>query len=64
MLVEVENLSKTFDDFHAVDNVTFGIERGEIIGLLGANGAGKTTTIHMILGLMRPEVGVIRPRIM
>ena len=35
MLVEVENLSKTFDDFHAVDNVSFGIERGEIIGMLG-----------------------------
>ena len=59
MLVEVENLSKTFDDFHAVDNVSFGIERGEIIGMLGPNGAGKTTTIHMILGLITPTSGRI-----
>ena len=59
MLVEVENLSKTFDDFHAVDNVSFGIERGEIIGILGPNGAGKTTTIHMILGLITPTSGRI-----
>jgi ABC-type multidrug transport system ATPase subunit len=59
MLVEVENLSKTFGDFRAVDDVSFGIERGEIIGLLGANGAGKTTTIHMILGLITPTSGRI-----
>src|SRR5277367_3149595 len=59
MLVEVENLSKTFGDFRAVDNVSFGIERGEIIGMLGPNGAGKTTTIHMILGLITPTSGRI-----
>jgi ABC-2 type transport system ATP-binding protein len=59
MLVEVENLGKTFGDFRAVDNVSFGIERGEIIGLLGPNGAGKTTTIHMILGLITPTSGRI-----
>ncbi len=59
MLVEVENLSKTFGDFRAVDNVSFAIERGEIMGMLGPNGAGKTTTIHMILGLITPSAGRI-----
>ncbi len=59
MLVEVENLSKTFGEFRAVDDVSFGIERGEIIGMLGPNGAGKTTTIHMILGLITPTSGRI-----
>src|ERR1700756_2908495 len=59
MLVEIENLSKTFGDFRAVDNVSFGIDRGEIIGVLGPNGAGKTTTIHMILGLITPTSGRI-----
>ena len=59
MLVEIENLTKTFGDFRAVDNVSFSIERGEIIGLLGPNGVGKTTTIHMILGLITPTSGRI-----
>jgi ABC-2 type transport system ATP-binding protein len=59
MLVEIENLTKTFGDFRAVDDVSFSIERGEIIGLLGPNGAGKTTTIHMILGLITPTSGRI-----
>ena len=60
MLVQVENLTKRFDDFTAVDELSFGIERGEIIGILGPNGAGKTTTIHMILGLITPSAGEIR----
>ena len=59
MLVEIENLTKTFGDFRAVDHVSFSIERGQIIGLLGPNGAGKTTTIHMILGLITPTSGRI-----
>ncbi len=59
MLVEIENLTKTFGDFRAVDDVCFSIPRGEIIGLLGPNGAGKTTTIHMILGLITPTSGRI-----
>src|SRR5260370_5969182 len=59
MLVEIENLSKTFGEFRAVDDVSFSIERGEIIGMLGPNGAGKTTTIHMILGLITPTSGRI-----
>jgi len=60
MLVQVENLTKRFGDFTAVDGVSFGIERGEIVGMLGPNGAGKTTTIHMILGLITPSAGSIR----
>ncbi len=55
--VEVENLTKTFGDFTAVDGVTFHIKRGEIFGFLGPNGAGKTTTIRMLLGLLRPTDG-------
>jgi len=47
-LVEVENLSKTYGDVHAVDNVTFDIQQGEIFGLLGPNGAGKSTTINVL----------------
>ncbi len=60
MLVQVENLTKRFGDFIAVDRVSLGIERGEIVGMLGPNGAGKTTTIHMILGLITPSAGSIR----
>ncbi len=59
MLVQVENLSKIFRGFTAVENVSFEIAAGEIVGLLGPNGAGKTTTIHMILGLITPSAGRI-----
>jgi len=59
-LVEVRNLTKRFDDFLAVDNISFDIHEGEILGLLGPNGAGKTTTIHMLLGLVTPTSGSIR----
>jgi len=55
--VEVENLTKRFGDFTAVNSVTFDIRRGEIFGFLGPNGAGKTTTIRMLLGLLRPTDG-------
>ncbi len=60
MLVEVNHLTKRFGNFTAVDDVSFGIEPGEIIGMLGPNGAGKTTTIHMILGLITPSAGEVR----
>ena len=59
-LVEVRNLTKQFGDFVAVDNISFDIHEGEILGLLGPNGAGKTTTIHMLLGLITPTAGSIR----
>ncbi len=55
--VQVENLVKNFDDFVAVDHVTFNVEKGEIFGFLGSNGAGKSTTIRMLCGLLRPSGG-------
>jgi len=58
-VVEIRNLTKRFNDFTAVDNISFDIKEGEILGLLGPNGAGKTTTIHMLLGLITPTVGSI-----
>ena len=59
-IVEVRNLTKRFSDFTAVDNISFDINQGEILGLLGPNGAGKTTTIHMLLGLITPSSGNIK----
>lgn len=60
MIVSVEGLTKTFGKFKAVDDVSFSIDQGEIVGLVGPNGAGKTTTIHMMLGLISPSAGAIR----
>jgi ABC-2 type transport system ATP-binding protein len=59
-IVEVRNLTKRFGNFTAVDNISFDINEGEILGLLGPNGAGKTTTIHMLLGLITPSSGNIK----
>ena len=56
--LHVEHLTKHFDQFTAVDDVSFAVHRGEIFGLLGPNGAGKTTTIRMLLGLLAPTSGV------
>jgi ABC-2 type transport system ATP-binding protein len=56
-VIEVENLSRRFGDFLAVDDVNFHVSRGEIVGYLGPNGSGKTTTIRMLLGLLRPTSG-------
>lgn len=58
-VVEVNGLTKVFKSFKAVDNVSFDIYPGEILGLLGPNGAGKTTIIHMLLGLTTPASGEI-----
>jgi ABC-2 type transport system ATP-binding protein len=55
--IRVENLVKTFDDFTAVDAVSFSVPEGELFGLLGPNGAGKTTTINMLSTLLRPTSG-------
>lgn len=55
--IEVENLTKRFGHFVAVDGVTFAVRPGEVYGWLGPNGAGKTTTIRMLLGLLRPTAG-------
>jgi len=59
-LVEVKGLTKVFKSLKAVDDVSFDIYPGEILGLLGPNGAGKTTIIHMLLGLTTPVAGDIR----
>ena len=56
-VIEVENLTKRFGSFTAVDNISFSVERGEIFGFLGANGAGKTTAMKMLCGLLRPTSG-------
>ena len=55
--LSAQNLVKRFDQFVAVDDVSFSVQRGEIYGLLGPNGAGKTTTIRMLLGLLAPTAG-------
>jgi ABC-2 type transport system ATP-binding protein len=60
MLLDVRHLTKRFGDKLAVDDVSFFIKPGEILGLLGPNGAGKTTTIHMLLGLITPSAGEVR----
>ncbi|MFI6538648.1 ABC transporter ATP-binding protein [Nonomuraea sp. NPDC050547] len=55
--IEVEHLSKSFGKVHAVDDLSFTVERGTITAFLGPNGAGKTTTLRMILGLVTPMAG-------
>lgn len=55
--LSTEKLTKQFDHFTAVDDVSFVVHRGEIFGLLGPNGAGKTTTIRILLGLLAPSSG-------
>jgi len=59
-LIDVENLTKKFDDFTAVDNLTFHINEGEVFGFLGPNGAGKTTTIRMLSCLISKTSGEAR----
>lgn len=59
-MLKVSNISKYYDDFLAVDNLSFEIKDGEIFGLLGVNGAGKTTTFRMIMGLLDKSSGSIK----
>ncbi len=59
-VIEVEHLVKAFGSFHAVDDISFTVRRGEIFGFLGANGAGKTTAMHMLTGLNQPTSGTGR----
>lgn len=58
-MLKLENVSKYYDDFLAVDNLSFEVKPGEIFGLLGVNGAGKTTTFRMIIGLIDASNGSI-----
>ena len=58
-ILEVKNLTKSFGSFRAVDNISFSLKAGEILGFLGPNGAGKTTTIQMLLGALTQTKGTI-----
>ncbi len=58
-MIEVEHLSRSFGSFRAVDDISFSIKTGEIVGLLGPNGAGKTTTMRMITGFLTQTAGKI-----
>lgn len=58
-LLEVKNLTRTFGGLTAVDNLSFHVDRGEVVGLIGPNGAGKTTCFNLISGAMRPTSGVV-----
>ncbi|MBK7105963.1 MAG: ABC transporter ATP-binding protein [Ignavibacteriae bacterium] len=55
--IEVNNLTKKFGSFTAVNNINFTVKQGEIFGFLGANGAGKSTTIRMLIGVLEPTFG-------
>ena len=60
IVLEVKNLVKDFGGFLAVNNISFEIKKGEIVGFLGPNGAGKTTTVMMLLGITKPKSGEIK----
>jgi ABC-2 type transport system ATP-binding protein len=60
LIIEVNNLTKKFDGFTAVDNISFSVRQGEIFAFLGPNGAGKSTTIKMMTTLLHPTSGHIR----
>jgi len=57
IIIQVDDLSKRYEDLRAVDGITFAVERGEVFGILGPNGAGKTTTLECIEGLVEPTKG-------
>jgi ABC-2 type transport system ATP-binding protein len=59
LALEVESVSKSYGDVHALTDVSFQVPAGQIVGLLGPNGAGKSTMMKSILGLLRPESGRI-----
>ena len=59
-IIEVKNLTKSYKNKIAVDNLTFNVKKGEILGLLGPNGSGKTTTINSILSLLNFDKGLIK----
>lgn len=59
-MISVESVSKRYGDVLAVDNLSFEVQRGEVVGFLGPNGAGKSTTMKMITGTLQPDLGVVR----
>ena len=60
MLLEVENLNVYYGAIHALQGVSFNVEEGEIVTLIGANGAGKSTTLRTISGLLRSRTGHVK----
>lgn len=56
-IIQVQNLTKKFGSFTAVNSISFNVKKGEIFGFLGANGAGKTTAIKMLIGILAPTEG-------
>ena len=61
-IIEVQGLTKYYEDVRGIENLTFEVEEGEIFGYLGPNGAGKTTTIRTLLGFLKPTGGEARNR--
>ncbi|MCI8608205.1 MAG: ABC transporter ATP-binding protein [Firmicutes bacterium] len=59
MVIHVENLTKRYGDFTAVNHISFGVEKGMLLGFLGVNGAGKTTVINMLSTLLTPDEGQV-----
>jgi ABC-2 type transport system ATP-binding protein len=59
-VIQVDSLTKKFDDFTAVNAITFEVAKGEIFGFLGANGAGKTTAMKMLIGISKPTSGTAK----
>lgn len=59
-IIEVKKLEKSYGNFKAIDNLSFEVEKGKILGLLGPNGSGKTTTINCILSLLKFDRGSIK----
>lgn len=59
MIIKTDNLVKTYSGRNVVDGVSISVEQGKVVGLLGPNGAGKTTTFYMIVGIERPDSGIV-----
>ncbi len=59
-MLEITNVTKTFGGLSAVDEVSFNVNEGEVVGLIGPNGAGKTTLLNLICGIYKPDSGLIR----
>ena len=58
-MIEINNLTKNFDQFTAIDDLTFTVKEGEVLGFLGPNGAGKSTTMKLITGFLSASHGSI-----